>query len=55
MVAGVSGEDLIVEEFRKMYQTLYNSCDTSAEMDNLKDKLSDLIRAGNSVAEADLI
>ena len=29
IVAGAACEDLIVEEFRQMYQNLYNSCDSS--------------------------
>ena len=36
LVAGVTGEDLIVEEFRKMYQTLYNSWDTSEGVESIK-------------------
>ena len=38
-VGGVSGEQQIVEEFRKVYSTLYNSSDTSEELIKLKDIL----------------
>ena len=39
-VAGVSGEDLIVEEFRAVYSALYNSFDTSEPMAELKAQFS---------------
>ena len=54
-VAGVAGEDLIVEEFRLMYQKLFNSCDTSEGVENIKDQLKDLIGRDLSVSDADLI
>ena len=54
-VAGVAGEDLIVEEFRLMYQKLFNSCDTSEGVESIKDKLRDLIGRDLSVNDADLI
>ena len=38
IVAGASGEEHIVEEFRKMYQNLYNSCDTSEGIRSIKAK-----------------
>ena len=38
-VGGVSGEDQVVEEFRKVYSALYNSADTSADMLNIKETL----------------
>ena len=57
LVGGVSGEDLIVEEFRKVYQNLYNSWDTSTGMESIKAHLKDLISVdeGDAVAEADMI
>ena len=36
LVAGATGEKAIVEEFRKVYESLYNSCDTSEAMNELK-------------------
>ena len=36
-----------------MYQALYNSCDTSEEMNLIKDKLNDIIMSGNPLADAD--
>ena len=50
-VAGVSGEQLIVEEFRSVYRALYNSIDTSEEV---KDLLNQQIGPGAS-DQADLI
>ena len=53
-VAGVSGEQLIVEEFRSVYCALYNSYDTSEKMAELKSQLNDQI-GPDSVLVADLI
>ena len=53
-VAGVSGEQLIVEEFRSVYSALYNSIDTTEPMSELKAQLNNLI-GPESVDEADLI
>ena len=54
MVGGVSGESLIVEEFKKVYSTLYNSSESSEDMAELKDILAREILADSS-AEADKI
>ena len=54
MVAGATGESLIVEEFRKMYEELYNSCDSSAEMEMLNRKLRNMI-SNNSMEEVNLV
>jgi hypothetical protein len=43
MVANVTGENMIVEEFRKMYVELYNSCDTRVAIDSLEQKIRSLI------------
>ena len=53
-VAGVSGEQLIVEEFRSVYSALYNSFDTSEQMAELKAQLNNQ-KGPESVAEVDLI
>ena len=53
-VAGVSGEQLIVEEFRSVYSALYNSYDTSELMTELKAELNNKINA-DSIHEADKI
>ena len=53
-VAGVSGEQLIVEEFRSVYSALYNSIDTSEQMEELKDQLNQQIGPG-AADQADLI
>ena len=53
-VAGVTGENLIVEEFRKMYGELYNSCDTSTDMATLGEKIKNLITV-TSVEDVNLI
>ena len=53
-VAGVSGEQLIVEEFRSVYSALYNSIDTTDQMSELKAQLNSLI-GPDAVDEADLI
>ena len=42
-VGGVSGEDQVVEEFRKVYSTLYNSEDTSEEILKLVEVLREEI------------
>ena len=56
LVAGVTGEDLIVEEFRKMYQTLYNSWDTSEGVESIKKKLQEVISlTDNKAGDADKI
>ena len=51
-VSGASGEQDIVEEFRKVYFALYNSSDTSENMAVLKDELKALI---TSAEDANLI
>ena len=51
-VGGASGEQDIVEEFRKVYFALYNSSDTSENMTELKDELKALI---TSAEDANLI
>ena len=53
-VAGVSGEQLIVEEFWLVYSALYNSFDTSEQMAELKAQLNSMIGAGTA-DDADLI
>ena len=54
MVAGATGENMIVEEFRKMYEELYISCDTRAEMDLLGQKLKSMI-SGTSMEEVNMV
>ena len=44
-MAGANGESEIVEKFREVYQALYNSAGSQVEMDKIKAKLSDMIRA----------
>jgi hypothetical protein len=44
-VAGANGDREIVEKFREVYQALYNSAGSQVEMDKIKAKLSDMIRA----------
>ena len=53
-VAGVSGEQLIVEEFRSVYSALYNSFDTSQQMEELKAELNAKI-GPDSILEVDMI
>ena len=36
VVGGVSGQPQVVEEFRKVYYDLYNSCNTSETMSELR-------------------
>ena len=48
-VAGADGEAEIVEKFREVYQALYNSAESSAEMNEIKDKVADLIKADSMV------
>ena len=55
IVSGAAGEELIVEEFRKMYRDLYNSCDTDEGVASIKAKLQEMIGLNQSVQEADLI
>ena len=55
IVAGVSGEDQIVEEFRKVYQALYNSCDSSDGVEIIKDKLQNMIGNDISVHDTNLV
>ena len=43
VVDGVTGENMIVEEFRKMYEDLYNSCDTRDDMESLGQRIRSLI------------
>ena len=38
-VGGVTGEEVVVEEFRQVYEQLYNSWDTSDEMRDLKNEI----------------
>ena len=42
-VAGADGQEEIVEKFKEVYQALYNSADSSREMDKIKVKLAELI------------
>ena len=51
-VVGASGEQDILEEFRKVYFALHNSSDTSENMTELKDELKALI---TSAEDANLI
>ena len=53
-VGGATGEDEVVEEFRKVYNALYNSSGTSDDMFDLKAKIAAEISDG-SVVEADKI
>ena len=54
IVAGATGETAIVEEFRQVYQSLYNSCNTSEAMEELKNLVENSI-AADSALEADLV
>ena len=54
MVDGATGEDMIVEEFRKMYEELYNSLDTRSEMDTLGEKIKNLI-SGTCMEDVNLV
>ena len=49
-VAGVQGEEEIVDKFRIVYETLYNSADTQAEMADLLNQVNRMID-NNSVQE----
>ena len=51
-VGGATGENNIVEEFKKVYSALYNSAESLEDMLTLKEKLTAEISEG-SVAEAD--
>ena len=53
-VGGAVGENQIVDEFKKVYNALYNSSDTSNDMFNLKAKLAAEI-SEDSVVEANMI
>ena len=53
-VEDASGEASIVDKFREVYQTLYNSWDTSEEMKEIKAELFDKISKA-SVAEANKV
>ena len=53
-VGGVFGEDQVVEEFRKVYSTLYKSNDTSEELLNLKEILRKEI-SNDSITDVDKI
>ena len=48
-VAGANGESEIVEKFREVYQALYNSAGSQVEMEEIKSKVSDMIRAESMV------
>ena len=54
VVGGASGQCQIVKEFKKVYSALYNSSDTSEDLDKLKDKLLSEI-SENSVDEANKV
>ena len=49
-VAGGNGEEEIVEKFREVYSSLYNSAETDKEMEDLKTRVASLVRA-DSVGE----
>ena len=61
-VAGANGEEEVVEKFREVYSTLYNSADSNAEMADLLTRVTLIIRSeseaevkkvnGNKVKEA---
>ena len=53
-VAGVCGEDLIVDKFREVYEQLYNSWDTSEVMNELKKEIFDKVDS-RSVLEAEKV
>ena len=36
MVGGATGEKSVVEDFRKVFESLYNSCDSRDAMNELK-------------------
>ena len=44
-VAGADGESEIVEKFREVYQALYNSAGSQEEMEEIKRKVSEMLRA----------
>ena len=47
-VAGVDGQDEIVEKFKDVYQALYNSAESSREMSDIKVKVAELVTADSS-------
>ena len=53
-VAGANGEEEIVEKFKEVYSTLYNSAGSQAEMGDLKCIVEQLIHSG-SLAEVDKV
>ena len=53
-VAGVTGEDLIVEKFRLVYEELYNSWDSSETMIGIKNEIQNCIKQ-SSILEAEKI
>ena len=48
-VSGAEGETEIVDKFREVYQALYNSAGSSIEMEEIKAKLSGLIKTDSVV------
>ena len=44
-VAGANGESEIVEKFKEVYKALYNSSGTQEEMEEIKGRVSEMIRA----------
>ena len=48
---GVSGEDKIVEKFKEVYQSLYNSHDGHTNLESLQCKIKELIKTQNSMSE----
>ena len=52
LLAGVTGEELIVDKFRAVYEELYNSWDTSEAMVKIKEQVHDEIK-NDSISEAE--
>ena len=50
-VAGSNGEEEIVDKFREVYSTLYNSWGSEKEMENIKQKVAGLVQTEGSLAE----
>ena len=52
---GSSGEDNIATTFTKIFQTLYNSAESSTEMKELQTKIQDLVDSEDSDVEVEKV
>ena len=50
-VESAKGEDEIAEKFRQVYENLYNSSESEAEMDTIEEKIRGIIESTNSESE----